>query len=80
MKLQIYKYSTYCNSIRNYHYYNEPGERPRSPSVETPVLDSDEEDDENENENEVPDLVYNFVANNEETDDDEEKEDDESMS
>uniref|UniRef100_A0A6C0K1Z2 Uncharacterized protein n=1 Tax=viral metagenome TaxID=1070528 RepID=A0A6C0K1Z2_9ZZZZ len=73
-------YGGFQNFLYNYHYYNEPGERPRSPSVETPVLDSDEEDDENE----VPDLVYNFDSNVngnvEYNEDEEEKEDDESIS
>lgn len=73
-------YNRFQSFLYNYHYHNELGEHPRSPSVETPVLDSDEEDDENE----APDLVYNFDSNVngniEYNDDEEEKEDDESIS
>jgi len=62
-------------------FYNYQNERPRSPSNETPVLESDEEDSDNDN---APDLLYNFDANvndNIEYDEDEEeKEDDESIS
>jgi hypothetical protein len=73
-------------------FYNYQNERPRSPSNETPVLESndrdvdDEDDDEDdtEDDNDVPDLIYNFDVNNEanveEDDDDEEEKDDGSIS
>ena len=60
-------------------FYSYQNERARSPSIETPVFESDTDEDYND----VPDLIYNFHENNEvnmEIDDEEEKEDDGSIS
>lgn len=62
-------------------FYSYQNERSRSPSIETPVLESDhdeEEDNDDNDDDNVPDLIYNFDANNEaivEEDDEEEKDD-----
>jgi len=60
--------------------YNYQSERSRSPSVETPVLESDDEDTDNDD---VPDLLYNFDANvngNVEYDEEDDENDDSSIS
>lgn len=67
-----------------YNYQNQPGQQPDETSSEvTPVLESDdnanEEDDDDAED--VPDLIYNFDANNENNEDeDEEEKDDGSIS
>jgi len=66
-----------------YSYQNYAENQDAFQSVETPVLESDDEDesdDNDEEDNDVPDLVYNFDTSFVVDDDDEEKDDDDSIS